>query len=198
MTTQRLAAELGVSGPSVTNMVKRLDEQGLLRHSRYHGVELTPAGERIALAVIRHQRLLELYLTRELGFGWDEVYAEAERLEHHVSDALVSRIAARLGQPTHDPHGDPIPSANGELPEINERRLVDLDPGERAVVARVPDRDSGQLRYLGGLGLYPGAPVTLLEKHPFEGPLRIGVGEQEHVIGRPLAAVIRVDRPTAA
>jgi DtxR family Mn-dependent transcriptional regulator len=192
VTTQRLADELGVSGPSVTNMVKRLHELGLVRHAPYHGVELTDEGEQIALEVVRHHRLLERYLVEALGYGWDEVHAEADRLEHHVSEQFEARIDSFLGHPTHDPHGDPIPSREGAIAAEVGRRLVDLDPGEAAVVARVSDRDPEQLRYLAGLGVFPGVAVTVLEQLPFEGPLRIGVGGKEHVIGRPLAAAVRV------
>ena len=195
VTTQRLADELGVSGPSVTNMVKRLDELGLLRHARYHGVELTPGGERVALEVVRHHRLLEQYLVQTLGFGWDEVHAEAERLEHHLSEALEARLDAALGHPTVDPHGDPIPTREGTVAGVGDRCLLDLKVGEGAVIARVSDRDPEQLRYLGGLGLRPGIPVVILERLPFEGPIRIGVGDAEHIIGRPLAAAVRVNDP---
>jgi len=192
VTTQRLADALGVSGPSVTNMVKRLHELRLLRHTRYHGVELTETGEKIALEVIRHHRLLELYLVESLGYPWDAVHEEAERLEHHVSEEMEARMDSALGFPTLDPHGDPIPSLSGAVPELSTTRLLDLAPGTTATVARVSDRDPEQLRYLGQLGLYPGAEVTLLERLPFEGPLRIRVGETEHVIGRPLGAAVQV------
>lgn len=192
VTTQRLAEELGVTGPSVTNMVKRLHELRLLRHTRYHGVELTPAGEKIALEVLRHHRLLELYLAESLGYPWDEVHAEAERLEHHVSEELEARMDRVLGHPTRDPHGDPIPSREGQIDTLTAVPLVGLPPGESATVARVSDRDPEQLRYLGGLGLYPGATVMLTELLPFDGPLRIRVAGAEHVIGRSLAAAVRV------
>jgi DtxR family transcriptional regulator, Mn-dependent transcriptional regulator len=189
---QDLAEELALSGPSVTNMVKRLDELGLARHSPYRGAALTPAGEKIALRVIRHHRLLELYLTESLGYDWDRVHDEAEKLEHHVSAELEARIASALGHPTRDPHGDPIPSADGAIDAVSPLSLADLEPGEAAVISRVPDRDPEQLRYLGELGIVPDQAVAVLEKHPFEGPLRIRVGEAEHVIGRPLAARIAV------
>ncbi len=192
VTTQRLAEELGISGPSVTNMVKRLHELGLLRHTRYHGVQLTEAGERVALEVIRHHRLLELYLAESLGYRWDEVHAEAERLEHHVSEELEARMDSVLGHPTRDPHGDPIPSRDGVITTIPDMRLLDLEPGTRAIISRVSDRDPELLRYLGDLGLYPGAEVTVLERLPFEGPLRIRVSETEHAVGRPLAAAVNV------
>jgi DtxR family Mn-dependent transcriptional regulator len=192
VTTQRLADELGVTGPSVTNMVKRLHDLRLVRHTRYHGVELTPAGEKIALEVLRHHRLLELYLAETLGYAWDEVHAEAERLEHHVSEELEARMDSVLGHPTRDPHGDPIPSREGRIDPVAPDLLLALPSGECATVARVSDRDAEQLRYLGSLGLYPGATVTVIERLPFDGPLRIQVGGVEHIIGRSLAAAVHV------
>jgi DtxR family Mn-dependent transcriptional regulator len=192
VTMQRLADELAVSGPSVTNMVKRLHELGLVRHTRYRDVALTAAGEKVALRVIRHHRLLELYLTESRGFDWDEVHAEAERLEHHVSAALEERIASALGHPTRDPHGDPIPGPDGSVETVPALALTDLDPGAVAVISRVPDRDPEQLRYLGELGIVPGQTVTVLDKLPFEGPLRVRVGPEEHLFGRTLAARINV------
>ncbi len=190
--TLQLAEELGFSGPSVTNMIKRLHELRLVEHRPYHGVRLTPAGERVALEVVRHHRLLELYLAETLGYAWDEVHEEAERLEHHVSDELEARMDSVLGYPTHDPHGDPIPSATGHMPEVSSLRLTDLAPGEPAIVVRVSDRDPEQLRFLGGLGLRPGVTVTLVERLPFDGPLRIEFDGVEHVIGLPLAANVNV------
>lgn len=199
VTTQRLAEELGVTGPSVTNMIKRLHDLRLLRHSRYRGVELTEAGSKIALEVLRHHRLLELYLAESLGMPWDQVHAEAERLEHHLSDQLEARMDSALGFPTHDPHGDPIPSREGTVDRVSGVRLIDLDAGEQGTVTRVSDRDPDQLRYLGSLGLYPGVRVTVLERLPFEGPIRIAVNDAEHVIGRPLAAAVHVESiPDAA
>jgi DtxR family Mn-dependent transcriptional regulator len=194
VTMQRLAEELGLSSPSVTNMIKRLHELGLVEHSRYRSVALTPAGEKIALRVLRTHRLLELYLTESLGFDWDQVHAEAERLEHHLSDALESRIAAALGHPTRDPHGDPIPAADGSIEVVAATVLADLEPGETAMIRRVSDRDPAALRYLGELGVTPGTPVVVLEKLPFDGPLRVRVGETEHLFGRGLAARINVER----
>jgi DtxR family Mn-dependent transcriptional regulator len=193
VTTQRLADELGVTGPSVTNMIKRLDELHLLRHSRYRGVELTDAGSRIALQVLRHHRLLELYLAESLGMPWDEVHAEAERLEHHLSEELEARMDSALGFPTHDPHGDPIPSREGTIDPVSGVRLLDLAAGERGTVSRVSDRVPEQLRYLGSLGLYPGVKVSVVEQLPFDGPIRIAIDGVEHVIGRPLAAAVHID-----
>jgi DtxR family Mn-dependent transcriptional regulator len=192
VTGQRLAERLGVAGPSVTNMVKRLRALDLVWHEPYRGIELTAAGKRIALEVIRHHRLLERYLVEALGYGWDEVHEEAERLEHHISEALEARMAAALGDPTVDPHGDPIPHRDGTVADTAGIRLLEMTPGENGVVRRVSNRDPELLRYLEQLGIRPGTTVTLLEALPFEGPLRIRVGEQAHVIGRPLGAAIEV------
>src|SRR4051794_29549314 len=182
VTTLRLAEELGVTGPSVTNMVKRLHDLRLVRHSPYRGVELTDPGEKIALEVLRHHRLLELYLSETLGMPWDAVHAEAEKLEHHLSEEVEARMDSVLGHPTHDPHGDPIPSREGTIGAVSELRLVDMDAGATTEVVRVSDRDPEQLRYLATLGLRPGATVTVLERLPFEGPIKIGVDGAEHVI----------------
>ena len=193
VSTQRLADELGISGPSVTNMVKRLHDLQLVSHTRYHGMELTGSGQRIALEVLRHHRLLELYLKESLGYDWDQVHDEAERLEHHVSEELEARMDSILGFPTIDPHGDPIPSRDGVIASVPATRLVDLDPGDTATVSRVSDRDPDQLRYLGELGLYPGVEINIEEKLPFDGPIRIAIGEDNHIIGRTLAAAVNVD-----
>lgn len=194
-TTQRLAEELGVTGPSVTNMMKKLDELRLVTHTRYQGVELTPAGEKIALEVIRHHRLLELYLAETLGYAWDEVHAEAEKLEHHLSEELEARLDSALGFPTRDPHGDPIPTREGRIDVERDTPLREAEVGEAALVVRVSDRDAEQLRYLGGMGLYPGATVTVLERLPFDGLLRIRVGDGEFVIGEQLAASVQIAAP---
>jgi DtxR family transcriptional regulator, Mn-dependent transcriptional regulator len=194
-TNQLLADQLGVSGPSVTNMVKRLDEMRLLRHTRYQGVELTPAGERIALEVVRHHRLLELYLAETLGYPWDQVHDEAEKLEHHVSDELEARMDSYLGFPTRDPHGDPIPTRDGLIPEDTDLLLAELSDRTPATVVRVSDRDPVQLRYLAELGLIPGAQVTIVERLPFDELTRIEVGASTHVIGRQLSRSVWVERP---
>jgi DtxR family transcriptional regulator, Mn-dependent transcriptional regulator len=194
-TTQLLADELGVSGPSVTNMVKRLDEMRLLRHTRYQGVELTPAGEKIALEVVRHHRLLELYLAETLGYPWDQVHDEAEKLEHHVSEELEARMDSFLGFPTRDPHGDPIPTREGLIPDDLDLPLADLPEGSVATVIRVSDRDPEQLRYLAELGLIPGAQVRIVERLPFDELTRVEVGEHIHVIGRQLSRSVWVERP---
>jgi DtxR family Mn-dependent transcriptional regulator len=198
VTAQRMAEALDISSPSVTNMVKRLHELGLARHTRYHGVELTESGQQVALEVIRHHRLLELYLVDVLGFPWDEAHVEAECLEHYVSEEMEERIDVALGHPTRDPHGSPIPSQDGAVTERRDWRLLDLEPGEGGVITRVSDRDLEQLRYLGGLGLYPGVTVVVLEKIPFEGGLWLGVGAATHLLGLPLAAAVRVIRDAPA
>lgn len=167
---------------------------GFVQHVRYRDVSLTPAGEKIALRVIRSHRLLELYLTETLGFAWDQVHAEAERLEHHVSQALESRIAAVLGHPTRDPHGDPIPAADGSIDTLATTSLADLEPGDRAIVCRVSDRDPEALRYLGELGVVPGQEISILGKFPFDGPIHVRIGPHEHLFGHPLAARIDVER----
>jgi DtxR family Mn-dependent transcriptional regulator len=192
VTGQQIAERLGFAAPSVTNMVKRLSELGLVAHERYRGVELSDAGERIALEVVRHHRLLERYLVEALGYRWDEVHDEAERLEHHISEALEARMAAALGDPTVDPHGDPIPRLDGSMANVVEMPLITLAPGELARVQRVSDRDPERLRYLEALGIRPGVTIRVLEALPFEGPLRLEISGIEHVIGRPLAAVVQV------
>ena len=192
VTGHRLARRLGVAAPSVTNMVKRLRELELVEHERYGEIGLTRAGEQIALEVVRHHRLLERYLVEALGYGWDEVHDEAERLEHHISEALEARMAAVLGDPILDPHGDPIPRLDGSVNTILEQRLLDLTPGQTAVVGRVSDQDPERLRYLQQLGITPGARVTLLESLPFDGPLRLEIAGVEQVIGRSLAATVQV------
>jgi DtxR family Mn-dependent transcriptional regulator len=193
VTPQQIANELSVSGASVTNMVKRLDDLNLVEYSRYKGVTLTEPGRKIALEVIRHHRLLELYLSESLGMPWHEVHAEAERLEHHLSDELEARMDSALGFPTHDPHGDPIPSVDLVIDEVRGVNLTALTAGQKGTVTRVSDRDPDQLEYLGSLGLYPGSEVELIERLPFEGPLRIKVAGKEAVLGPPLARQVSIE-----
>jgi DtxR family Mn-dependent transcriptional regulator len=193
VTTQQLGNELTVSGASVTNMVKRLDDLKLVEYSRYKGAVLTESGRKVALEIVRHHRLLELYLSESLGMPWHEVHAEAERLEHHLSDELEARLDSALGFPTHDPHGDPIPSPDLVIDEVRGVNLSELKVGERGIVTRVSDRSPEQLEYLGSLGLFPGATVELIERLPFDGPLRITVGGRETVIGPPLARLVSIE-----
>ena len=192
-----LAERLGVSAASATNMVKRLQSLGLVEHLRYHGVELTPAGRRVALEVLRHHRLLELYLAESLGLSWDRVHAEAEVLEHHISEELEELIAEALGHPTHDPHGDPIPTRDLELVEDSACTLDSLEPGQSGRFTRISDQDPAMLRYLAERGIAPGDGFEVVDKHPFGGPLfvRFGDGEVE-VVGGVLAASMRVEEVT--
>jgi DtxR family Mn-dependent transcriptional regulator len=196
VSTQRLAEELGVAAPSATNMAKRLHELGLLNHAPYHGVSLTPAGREAALDVVRRHRLLETYLAEAVGLGWDEVHDEAERLEHHLSDRLEARLDSLLGFPSTDPHGDPIPRDGADL--IPGPTLLQTPAGAEGTVSRVSDRDPEQLRYLGSLGIVPGARVAVLEHLPFEGPVRVRVLSKdnepavEHILGRVLAEAVRL------
>ena len=195
VTTQRLADELKFSGPSVTNMVKRLAELRLLTHNPYHGVQLTPAGQQVALEVVRHHRLLELYLSEALGFDWDQVHAEAEKLEHHVSEELEARMERILGFPEFDPHGDPIPTRAGEVPKRPDILLTELEVGSSVLVTRVSDRHPEHLRFLGDMGLKPGIELTMLEKMPFGGPVRVSLTTGEHLVPLAVAETVRVASP---
>ena len=198
MSTTALADALGVSPASATAMLKKLATLGLVVHERYHGATLTPTGERMALEVVRHHRLLELYLMEALGLSWDQVHEEAERLEHHLSDELEARIDSALGFPTRDPHGDPIPSPELLLQSDEMVCLSDLEAGSMTVVRRVPDGDPELLRYLATLGLVPAEEVTILEQAPFDGPVTVEVRGARHAIGRSLAAQIEVGVEHAA
>ena len=191
-TTSAIAERMGVRPPSATAMVKRLAALGLVEHERYRGAELTPAGERVALEVIRHHRLLELYLSQALGLSLDEVHSEADRLEHALSEELEARIDRSLGYPTHDPHGDPIPDAKLRIDRGQLRTLASLEPGDVATIRRVPDDDDALLRYLADHALVPGKTVTLTRAEPFGGPLILRVGKAEHAISRELAEGIGV------
>lgn len=194
--TQQLADALGVAASSATNMAKRLHELGLVNHAPYHGVTLTPEGERVAVDVVRRHRLLETYLAEAVGLGWDEIHDEAERLEHHLSDRLEARLDSLLGFPETDPHGDPIPRDGAEV--APDPTLLQTPAGAEGRISRVSDHDPEQLRYLGSLGIVPGARIAVLEHLPFEGPVRIRVLDEkgdagsEHVLGRPLAESVRL------
>lgn len=185
-----------LSDATVTQLFKWLAERGYVSHTPYRGVELTDLGWQTALELVRHHRLLELYLVRQLGYSWDQVDAEAERLEHAISEEFEDRVDALLGHPTEDPHGDPIPSKSGAVSATPAQRLSDLEPGQAAVVRRVNDDDSDRLRYLALLGLFPGVRVVLRERVPFGGGLRVEVrdagGTSEHVLGPDLASEILV------
>jgi DtxR family transcriptional regulator, Mn-dependent transcriptional regulator len=193
VTTSALASRMGVSAPSATAMAKRLAELGLVERAPYRGVVLTADGRRSALEITRHHRLLERYLADRLGLSLDEVHAEADRLEHALSEELEAKIDAELGYPTHDPHGDPIPDSELRMDIERSRTLVDLEPDEEARVSRVPDEDSELLRYLTELGLVPGSPVEMVAQAPFSGPVTLRTGSGEHAISRELADRIGVD-----
>jgi DtxR family Mn-dependent transcriptional regulator len=190
--TSALAQQLDVSAPSVTSMLKKLASLGLVEHERYRGARLTAHGERVALEVIRHHRLLEQYLSQTLGLPIDALHDEADRLEHALSEELEAHIDRSLGYPTHDPHGDPIPGPDLKLVVSQAMPLSALEPGSKATVSRVPDGDGELLRYLSELKLTPGSRIEVREAAPFEGPLTVRVGGADHAISRELAARIAV------
>jgi DtxR family Mn-dependent transcriptional regulator len=191
-TTSALAERIGVAPPSATAMLKKLSELGLVDHEPYHGVTLTAAGEKAAVEIIRHHRLLEQYLSETLGVPIEDVHGEADRLEHALSEELEARIDQSLGYPTHDPHGDPIPDADLRMHPSPLRPLSELDPGESSTIRRVPDGDNELLRYLSELGLLPGAEVMLVRTAPFAGPVTVAVGGAEQAISREIATLIGV------
>lgn len=191
-TTTKIARAMGVAPSTATAMLKKLASLGLIDHARYRGVSLTEQGERVALEIVRHHRLLEQYLAETLGLPLDELHAEADRLEHVLSETLEARIDEQLGYPAYDPHGDPIPNADLEVEQRELRPLAELAPGERATVRRVPDGDSELLRYLADLSLVPGRRVELRSLAPFGGPVTVAVGPAEHAISRELAMQIGV------
>jgi DtxR family Mn-dependent transcriptional regulator len=191
--TTALANRLGITPGSVSAMLRRLADLGLLAHEPYRGVLLTDEGRRIALRTLRSHRLLELFLVEVLDVPWDRVHDEAERLEHAVSDDLVERIAAKLGQPEFDPHGDPIPDRQLALEEPVTRSLHELEVGDAARFVRVSDADPAMLRYLAERGVVPGESLVLVDRQPFGGPLTVRFGEELHTLGGGLAAAMRVE-----
>jgi len=191
--TTDLAERLRVTPASVSAMLKKLAERGLVEHVPYRGVLLTEAGERVALEVLRHHRLLELYLAEHLGVPWDRVHEEAEALEHVISEDLEARIAAKLGEPTHDPHGDPIPSVDLQIDEGDARALESLEAGATGRFVRVSDSDPEMLRYLDSRGVRLGDALEVVDRQPFGGPLTVRFGEQLHTLGGGLAAAMRVE-----
>jgi DtxR family Mn-dependent transcriptional regulator len=193
VTNNALAERIGVSAASASNMVKKLHGLGLVEHLPYHGVELTPAGRRVALEVLRHHRLLELYLAQSLGVTWDRVHDEAEVLEHHISEELEELIATALGDPTHDPHGDPIPTRDLEMIERPAPTLDSLEPGQCGRLTRISDHDPEMLRYLAERGIAPGDEFEVVDKQPFGGPLFVRFGGDVHIVGGLLAAAMRVE-----
>ena len=193
VSTTVLAKRLGTSPAAATKMIKQLAELKLIHHTPYYGVRLTEAGSKVALEVIRHHRLLELYLHQALGYGWDEVDAEAEKLEHHISEDFEDRIDRMLDYPTFDPHGDPIPTRDGEIAPRRGWPLADSNPGDKLVILRVRDSDPGVLRYLAELGMKLEVLLEVTEKQPFNGPLTLKVNGISHSIGRELAGHVFVE-----
>jgi DtxR family Mn-dependent transcriptional regulator len=192
VTTSAIAERMGVSPPSATAMVKRLAGLGLVEHERYRGAVLTDRGARLALEVIRHHRLLEQYLAATLGLSLDAVHAEADLLEHALSEEVEARIDALLGYPTHDPHGDPIPTPELSVEPTRLRSLAELRPSDAATVRRIPDGDPDLVRYLASLMVVPGEVVEVRRVGPFDGPITIVTGDGEHAISRDLALRIGV------
>jgi DtxR family transcriptional regulator, Mn-dependent transcriptional regulator len=188
-----LAERLGVPPGTASAMVKRLDELGLAEHTPYHGVRLTAAGRRVALRMLRRHRLLELFLVETLDLPWDRVHEEAERLEHSLSDELEAAIAERLGNPTHDPHGDPIPSAELVLDEPETVSLADLDEGSEGRFVRVSDADPAVLRHLGERGVKPGRTLKVIEREPFGGALVVRIGRRTESLPLEIARSMRME-----
>jgi DtxR family Mn-dependent transcriptional regulator len=193
VSTTALAEAMRVAAPSATGMAKKLASLKLVRHQPYQGLVLTSAGEKVALELIRHHRLLELYLSEALGYTWDQVHDEAERMEHVISEEFEDKIFEALGRPTRDPHGEPIPAKDGTVHAASHGRLSEMEPGASGVIRQVSDSTAEMLRYLGERGLVPNAGVEVVEKAPFNGPLTVRTVEASHVIGRDLAAHIRVE-----
>jgi DtxR family transcriptional regulator, Mn-dependent transcriptional regulator len=186
--TNDIAARLGIAPASVTGMIQRLARLGLVESERYRGTRLTAAGRAAALQLIRRHRIIESYLVQRLGFGWDDVHEEAERLEHAASEELIERMAEAIGNPTEDPHGAPIPTAAGEVDETRLESINDLAAGRAATVVRMSDRDPEFLRYLDAMGIRPGANVTVRERAPFDGPITLDVDGEPRVVGGGVAA----------
>ena len=195
--TNDIAVRLAISPASVSGMVRRLADQGLVSHEPYRGVRLTDDGRRAALRTLRRHRILECYLTEVLDYPWDRVHAEAERLEHAASEELVERMAAALGDPVQDPHGAPIPTRDGRVEESALRTLAEAAPGEQVRVRRVHDKEPARLRYLAELGIRPGSHLRILDKAPFDGPITVwvedAVGGATRAVGVGLAAQVYVE-----
>lgn len=194
VSTSRLAEARQVKPASVTSMIQRLAKLNLVDYEKHQGVTLSESGLQIALEVIRHHRLIELYLIEALGFSWDEVHEQADVLEHVISEKLEERIAAALDHPTVDPHGDPIPAKDGTMATVETEQLVNVPVGTEVRVARViDDANSEMLRYVGELGLVPGVTVEVQEKAPFDGPLTLEIGGESQIVGHNVASVILVE-----
>ncbi|TVR15407.1 MAG: metal-dependent transcriptional regulator [Balneolaceae bacterium] len=193
VSTSSLAEGMGVANASVTNMLKRLSAMGLVNYESYYGTTLTAAGEKIALEIIRHHRLIELYLKEMLGYSWDEVHEEAEKLEHHISEQFEDKIAEMLNNPIVDPHGDPIPTKEGVMPVIDSEPLTGLSLDEESIIIRVKNQDPELLRYLEEQGLIPGVKIKITKKEPFNGPFQLSIeNESFTTIGFAIAEDIYV------
>ena len=195
--TNEIAQRLALAPASVSGMVRRLADQGLLAYERYHGVKLTETGRRAALRTLRRHRVIEAYLAQALGYPWDGVHAEAERLEHAASDELVDRMAATMGEPEVDPHGAPIPTRDGAVDETEYTSLAELAVDTPGVVVRVADEDPAMLRYLAELSVVPGKRVTVKSRAPYGGPITLVVGRAEISVGPALAAHVLTAPVTA-
>jgi DtxR family transcriptional regulator, Mn-dependent transcriptional regulator len=189
--TSMLAERLGVSAPSVSGMIRTLVDRGLVAHEPYRGITLTPEGERVALGVIRHHRLLELFLAESLGVPWSRVHEEAEQLEHAISEELEEQIAARLGDPSLNPYGEPIPSREGAIKEVGGSRLTDLDAGQMGIFVEIPHAEPGVLGLLEERGIRIGDRIELIEERAL-GSVVVSVGEREHVLDKSTASAMRV------
>jgi DtxR family Mn-dependent transcriptional regulator len=191
--TNDIAQRLAVAPASVSGMIRRLAEQGLVSHEPYRGVRLTDLGRRAALRTLRRHRIIETYLTQVLGYAWDRVHDEAERLEHAASDELIERMSAALGQPVVDPHGAPIPTRDGAVDERSLLSLAELSPGRPARVVRVSDKTPAMLRYLAEADIIPGSELTVVGREPFGGPINVMLGKKAKSIGAELAQQVRVE-----
>lgn len=189
-TTRDIAAMLEIAPPSVSGMMKRLSETGLIEHVPYRGVQLTHQGRHAALQMIRRHRILELYLTQQLGYDWGDVHEEAERLEHAVSEKLIDRMAGALGDPRYDPHGAPIPTAAGEIEEAELVTLARAPVGATLVLRQVGDEDPERLHYLAEQGLVPGTRLSVVDRQPFNGPTTVQIGADTRVVGQELAGLL--------
>ena len=198
VTNLALAERLDVTASAVARMLRRLDQAGMLTHVPYQGIKLSEQGEREALRSIRRHRLLEVFLVKVMGFGWDEVHEESHGLQLTISDAFEDRMDELAGHPSHCPHGDPIPSKDGRMEATHDQPLVEVPNGAAAVLKRVKTDDGEKLRYLAGLGLVPGVKLKVVNRAPFNGPLCIKANGQEHVLGTELAKALRVSVQAAA
>lgn len=192
VSTSQLAERLECTPASVTNMLQKLSSLNLVAYARYRGVKLTSAGTKVALEVLRHHRLIELYLSEVLGYSWDKVHAEADRLEHVISEEFEDKIDKALGFPSKDPHGDPIPTRDGQILDNDGLTLWEAGEGQLLQIQRVSDRDSEALRHLAGLGIYPQARCRVLKRAPFNGPIHISLDDQEHILSEEIARQVFV------